>query len=343
MAVTSQFTTRGSLIKTIFDNIIAAGGGEFDSTLLADVSAQMATLVGAGEEQLAPATPLEIRTGTDGFLVVTAGDWKDALDHVNVDPSGAGTDEIALNGNLYFNASSTLTVDPTDINSISNLDVIHRRRWYATASGDDIVVTASDADVHNLDTGVTIADGETGVFELYLDGAGNKVVRYLGQQTDEHGAGGGGLSAADASGVNTGTSTTTAVTPDALAGSYAGTKELGGPICQAGVPAATGNGIIGVPVPASMNGMNVVNAGLACHTKGVTGVMTVVLRRRRAGADVDILSTGITMGDEFVAQDGVINTSNDDLATGDLIYPDVDGLHTTPAQGVSWWLEARLP
>ena len=55
------------------------------------------------------------------------------------------------------------------------------------------------------------------------------------------------------------------------------------------------------------------------------------VRRRRAGADVDMLSTKVTIGDEYFASDGVINASNNDVNTGDQIYVDRDSIHSGTA------------
>ena len=67
------------------------------------------------------------------------------------------------------------------------------------------------------------------------------------------------------------------------------------------------------------------------HTQGVTGTTDVQIRRRRAGADVNMLDTEVTLAAEFFAADGVIDTNNDDVITGDQIYVDVDAVHSGTA------------
>jgi hypothetical protein len=99
---------------------------------------------------------------------------------------------------------------------------------------------------------------------------------------------------------------------------------------------AVGNGTVGFTVPASMTAHNLASAIAAVHTKGVTGTLDIQIRRRRAGTDADMLSTKITVGDEWYAADGVIDTSNDDIQTGDHIFIDVDAVHSgTAAKGLS--------
>ena len=98
---------------------------------------------------------------------------------------------------------------------------------------------------------------------------------------------------------------------------------------------AIGNGEVGFTVPASLNTLDLTAAVASVHTQGVTNTTDVQIRRRRAGADVDMLSTVITIGAEFFVADGVIDGTKDDILTGDQIYIDVDAVHTTPPKGLS--------
>jgi hypothetical protein len=115
--------------------------------------------------------------------------------------------------------------------------------------------------------------------------------------------------AATASDVNDGTDSTFAITPDALAGSVFGTRVAGLVLFQSSAAVSTGDGEVAIPITAELNGMNIINVTAIVHTKGITATTDVQVRRRRAGSDVDVLSTKVTIGDEFFAADGVINTS----------------------------------
>jgi len=107
---------------------------------------------------------------------------------------------------------------------------------------------------------------------------------------------------------------------------------------------AAANGVQAFTVPSSLNGMNLVDVVVSVHTKGITGTLDVQVRRRRAGSDVDMLSTKVTLGDEFFANDEEVNTSNDDVITGDQIYIDVDAIHSgTAAKGLSVTTLFQLP
>jgi hypothetical protein len=123
-----------------------------------------------------------------------------------------------------------------------------------------------------------------------------------------------------------------------------GAKELGLVAFESDENVTVGDGTQGIPVPASLNGMNIIAVLAIVHTKGVTGTTDVQVRRRRAGSNVDVLSTKVTIGDEWQAADGVINASNDDLATGDLLFVDVDAIHSgTAPVGLSVAITAKKP
>lgn len=143
---------------------------------------------------------------------------------------------------------------------------------------------------------------------------------------------------------DTGTDATRAVTPDGLAGSNYGEKGFCLPVFESDISVSTGNGTVAFTVPSTLNGWNLVDATASVHTKGVTGTTDVMIRRRRAGSDADMLSAAITIGDEWFASDGTINTSNDDVNTGDQIYIDVDAVHSgTAPLGLSISCVFRLP
>lgn len=158
---------------------------------------------------------------------------------------------------------------------------------------------------------------------------------------------------ADVSTTNTGTSTTTVVTPDGLAGSYAGSKELVVNVLERNYTVTTGDRKACVTIPSTMNGMNIVEVGANVYTTSSSGTPTIqIARGRQASATsahsfVDVLSTRITIdANEYDSKDAttapVINTSNDDLATGDLICGDID-VTGTGTKGLSFRVIARLP
>ena len=98
-----------------------------------------------------------------------------------------------------------------------------------------------------------------------------------------------------------------------------------------GSSVSTGDGTEAIAIPVFFNGLDLIDALATVHTKGITGTTDIVVRRRRAGSDTDMLSVAITIGDEFYAKDGTIDTANDDVLTGDQIYIDVDAIHSGTA------------
>jgi hypothetical protein len=131
---------------------------------------------------------------------------------------------------------------------------------------------------------------------------------------------------------------------DNLAGSDFGTKDLQIEMFAANVAVSTGDGNFAVTIPASLDGYDLVNAVASVHDKGITGTTDITIERWRAGAAVDMLSTAITIGDEWFAQDGAIDAANDDVLTGDRIYINPDVIHSgTAPNGLSVVLEFRKP
>lgn len=152
---------------------------------------------------------------------------------------------------------------------------------------------------------------------------------------------------------STGTDAARAVTPDALAGSIHGEQPVDVEIFAYATPLATGDGKVAFPIPSTLNGMNLVDAEINVFAKSTSGTPTVqIARGRRPDATttytfVDMLSTALTIDvNEFdsttAAVPKVINASNDDVATGDLIRFDVD-VAGTGATGLWARLIFRLP
>jgi len=111
------------------------------------------------------------------------------------------------------------------------------------------------------------------------------------------------------------------------------------PVYDAATAVATGEkGII--VIPSQYNGMDLTGVICGVWDKGVTETTDVGIYRSRAGAEVAMLSTEVTIGDEWYAQDGVITTANDDVATGDIINVNISGIHSgTAPNGLTVTLE----
>lgn len=145
--------------------------------------------------------------------------------------------------------------------------------------------------------------------------------------------------------VDTGTSTTKVISPDALAGSIHGLKQIQLKICDDATAPTTGDGKIIFMIPTALNGMNLVSAHAAVTTVSSSGTPTVQIRNVTDA--VDMLSTRITIDinettSYTAATPPVIDSTKDDVATGDLIAIDVD-VAGTWAKGLIVYLAFQTP
>lgn len=119
---------------------------------------------------------------------------------------------------------------------------------------------------------------------------------------------------------------------------------------------ATGDGQFYYRIPEILNGMNLVAVLANVVTAGTTGTTNVDIARCVAAASgnvcsstvADMLSTNLTIdsgenSSSTAATPAVIDTANDDVATGQLLRIDVDAVHTTPAKGLILNLDFQLP
>lgn len=133
---------------------------------------------------------------------------------------------------------------------------------------------------------------------------------------------------------STGTDATRAVTPDSLSGSVFGQTTVGILVSDPlGSAITTGDGKAYLRIPTRINGFNLTEVGASVSTVSSSGAVTVQIRRVRSGTPVDMLSTALTIDasetdSSTAATAAVINTSNDDIATADQIYIDIDGAGT---------------
>ena len=102
--------------------------------------------------------------------------------------------------------------------------------------------------------------------------------------------------------------------------------------------------------------MNLVSVKANVYTAGTTGTINLDIARCVAATTgnvcsstvADVLTTNLTIdsgeNDSADAAAAVaINTSNDDVATGQIYRFDIDAIHTTPSQGMILELTFQLP
>jgi hypothetical protein len=98
-----------------------------------------------------------------------------------------------------------------------------------------------------------------------------------------------------------------------------------------------GAGSVFFRVPSLLNGMNLVAVAAAVGTAGTTGTTDIQIHNVTQAADM--LSTKITIDStETDSKDAtaaaVIDTDNDDVATGDILRVDIDAVSTTKPKGL---------
>lgn len=102
------------------------------------------------------------------------------------------------------------------------------------------------------------------------------------------------------------------------------------------VTTGDGAGNLFFRVPSTMNGLNLVGVAAAVGTAGTTGTTDIQIHNITQAADM--LTTKLTVDsgetDSSTATAAVIDTANDDVATGDKIRIDVDATSTTKAKGL---------
>lgn len=334
-------------VQAELDAIIAGGGATL--VTLESTIAALAADAGAAAD---PATDANHWAATDGLYLATAQSLGEAEVMQTLVPA---SNAVTIDGSLFFNAACTITGN-LDFDVVQNLSQRHRY-VYITASGGTRTVTASGADVDsNFGAGVALVSGTTGKFAFYDDADGDTVCEFLGADDWLLNLGAPAASTsvagiaelATTAEVNTGTDTGRVVTPDALAGSIFGTVLLQFTLANPTSDLTTGDGKYYFHVPAELSGMNIVGVVAAVVTAGTTGTSDFQVARIRSGTPADVLSTKVTIDSTetsslTAATPAVINTSNDDLATGDWIRIDVDAVSTTKPKGGIVTVKAQLP
>ncbi len=146
--------------------------------------------------------------------------------------------------------------------------------------------------------------------------------------------------------INTGTDTTKALNSDALAGSNTGKRLVEILVTDpTGSALTVADGQAYYRVPSALNGMNLVEVAAAVTTASSSGLPTIQLANVTDA--VDMLSTKLTIdANETDSKDAttasVIDTTKDDVATGDMLRVDVD-VAGTGTKGLIVCLAFQLP
>ena len=142
--------------------------------------------------------------------------------------------------------------------------------------------------------------------------------------------------------VSAGQSIALAVTPATYALSTYGIRTIGVVAVDSATSLTVADGVVYLPIPSPLNGMNLVRAQAIVNTAGTTNATTIDIYN--VTDSVDMLSTAISIASAgTVGTVGTINTTYDDVATNDVLRVDVTTASTTPPKGLLVVLEFMMP
>lgn len=332
------FGTGTTAELTVTERVIATGA----ETVLTNPTHYSVT---GGNGSTGTVTAVSAPSSSVHWIIRRATSKSQETDYTNNDPFPADTHERALDRLTMIvqenseSAERGLRFPETDSSSLSavlpsSVDRASGRLGF-DANGEPIIVTADVTGVAATAFGQSMAEAaDSAAGTALLDAADSSAA--------------GIVELATAAETTTGTDATRAVTPDGLAGGNYGKAVASILVFDDAITCATGDGAGDVfwRVPAVLNGWNLVDVAACVQTAGTTGTMTIQVHN--ATQTADMLSTRITIDTGEVdtltaAAAAVIDASNDDVATGDRIRIDVDGVHTTPAKGLLVELTFQLP
>jgi hypothetical protein len=265
-------------------------------------------------------------------------------------PGGLGGDkggDIASASPLVIDTDG-LMFDVTGTTGFSSMTVAAKRLFILQFDG--ALTMTHGAGTLDLPNAVNITTAAGDHCLCYATAA--NVVRVIAYAKADHTASAtveGWVELATAAETTTGTDAARAVTPDGLAGSIFGTFIVSILVFDDETSCSTGDGAGDVfwRVPSALNGMDLVATAAQVQTNGTTSTMDIQIHNVTQTADM--LTTKITIDtgepdSSTAATPAVIDTSNDDVATGDQIRIDVDQVHSgTAAKGLLVELQFQLP
>jgi hypothetical protein len=259
---------------------------------------------------------------TANYLLLKSSESLGAARTLDFKVNGANR-TINLSGNLIVTGSGTLNITSGKTLNVSNTLTFTGTDSSSVAFGAGGTVAYTNvASLSSLTTVGTLAAGNaTAIVDAASTSAAGKAEIATSAET------------------TTGSDTGRVISPDSLRGSDYGKRVAAAYI--SGI-LTTGDGKLYLRIPSSMNGWNLVSVAADVVTKSTSGTPTFMISRGResnattAHSFVDMLTTALTIdANEFDSQNAttaaVIDTSNDDVNTGDLIRIDIDTAGTGTA------------
>jgi len=266
-------------------------------------------------------------------------------DRIRADDPTETDDVVTLGAMNTDMASSFVTVTAESV--LPNERVLTGESTVLTITDDGANTTVTVSVTAN---GITFAKMQQIATDRLLGrdtaATGNIEALTVGNGLEFTGSGGIQANLASIAETNTGTDATVSVTADGLAGSTYGTAVVGILASDPnGADLTTGDVKAYWRCPDIYNGWDLV--GVAAHVTTVSSSGAITVQVRNITQAADMLSTAITIDQSELdsltaATPAVIDTSNDDVATGDAIAIDVDGAGAG-TKGLFVELQLRLP
>jgi|GEM_PF-2263350 len=252
---------------------------------------------------------------------------------------------LGIGFSLYFDGSKLYVINASG--EILNVFTATAHATSHVTGGSDVVANAVPAGnaglmtgtdktkLNGIETGATADQSQADINALAITAVG----------TLTSGNADAVVTKATAGEINTGTEAVKVNTPDALAGSIFGTKNVVVKCIEDATALSVADGKAYFTVPIELNGMNLVSVGAHVYTVSSSGLPTFQIHNL---TDVqDMLSTLLTIdAGEKDSKDAVtpavINTTYDDVATGDELRFDCD-VAGTGTLGMEIRMGFRLP
>lgn len=318
-------------VSGTFPNGVDGVGAAENCVTLSAVNPQTATYQALAADFDSYKT-ITVASGTFTITLVASGSQPAAGKYIRIINYGSGVVTIARSGQNINGGVTSLTLAAASATAPTSAFVVSDGTNYfamlaggASGSGDvtDVNITTTAP----VTGGTTCASGAC-AFTLGVSAASDTAT--------------GIVELATAAETTTGTDAARAVTPDGLAGSDFGKRYITIECIGDGIALSTGDGKCYWPVHPDLAGWVIVgvsaHVGAATSSSGAVNVDidvcgAVATGIRCSGTNRDLLSTNITIdasedGTETAAAAAVINTANDDLATGEWVRWNIDGAGT---------------
>lgn len=303
----------GAIFDALLEILIAGDG----IVLTPDLEYELLTI------SINKASATDIIEATSDDLVVTPAELENAETAVPI--------AYAANIELDFSNARNFTIGTLTGNLVLDnplsANAGHRGNIFFTQDG-------TGGRTVSFDTNWTLVSGT-----VNLEADSESVLTYLVRGLEVLAwFGGGGATFADVTETSAGTEAAKAVTPDGLAGSRFGMAVVTIAVTDPnGDALETGGDPAIYPIPAALNGMNLIAAEGFLTTTSSSGSVTV-----QVDNGGDMLSSAITIAASSTFDAGVVDAANDDVSTGDILEIIITGAGTD-AKGLVVQLTFQLP